>query len=652
MQKMPLSARWVVFLVSVMTLVSGGITRHAFAQASGPDSEERKPRQFGNFALRSDLEIGGSVLDLRGSKEKYRTDINLSSGGHLQNLYLDLRPQEGKTSWFDVALLRGQGFGDVDPFQTLNFTLRRYEKFDFRLDYSRDIYFFNVPGFDLGLHSDDNIRRNLGFGLDLYLSRNFKLRLGYAEIKRSGNSFSSADIFEDVFRLLVFNRRRTDDYRVGFDWQRSSLSVSFDQRWRGYRFDDRQGNVTAGQPGLNPNETVTLDDYRQDLPTRGRLPASALTFTYRPSSRFDAVGRYEYSKGNIDFSRSELQLLRLNPGNMSLEQLALSQATTDQPQHRLDMNASLEILPRLTLHNNANLNRYQVLSDGFTQQIFRNPTTQVGFEGTTPASEFMKYSRVSDEASLEVEVTQVVDAFAGYRYADRDVNFRSLIDDQNVSTHNSTALQSVVTGVSTSSGRGWRISLEFEHGWANNVLLRIEPLRFNRWTARGTLKPGAGVQISGSLGIRDDDNNTPGVQHEFDNREFSLQLQWLPKGAYLFELGYGRMDILSATDILFFLAGNQQQAVSRYVTNTNLGNAFVQVPLHKRVRLQLGYRLLNDSGGTFPVVFHQADAGLSMNVASGVWFNLGWRYFDYNEDFYSQQDYAGNLFSMSMRFGF
>ncbi len=329
----------------------------------------------------------------------------------------------------------------------------------------------------------------------------------------------------------------------------------------------------------------------------------------------------------------------------------MTQATSDQPQHRLDANASLSILPRLTLHNSANLNRYEVLSDGFTRQVFLNPATQLGFEGTTPASEFMKYSRFSDEVSLEVDLTRYVDAFGGYRYADRDITFRSLIEDQTLSTHNSTALQSVVTGVSTSVGRRWRTSLEFEHGWANNAFFRIEPLRFDRWTARGSVKPGAGLQISGSIGIRDDDNSTPNIQHEFDNRQFSLQFQWLPKASYLFELGYGRMDILSATDILYFLAGSQQQGLSRYVTNTNFGNAFAQVPLHKRVRLQLGYRVLNDSGGTFPLVFHQGDAGVSLNVANGVWFNLGWKYFDYNEDFYSQQDYAGHLLSMSIRFG-
>ncbi len=620
------------------------------AQSSNPPSEDRKPRHAGNFAIRSDFEVGGAVLDLHGSKEKYRTDVNLLSGGRLQNFYIDLRPDEGKSSWFDVAVIRARGFGGVDPFETLNFNLRGNRKFDFRFNYSKDNHYFNVPGFALGLHSDDNIRRNLNFGLDYYLHPTFKLRLGYSEIKRSGNSFSSGDIFRDVFRLLVFNRSRTDDYRVGFDWERSALGVSFDQSFRSFRFDNRLGNVTGDQPGLTP-EGVRLGSYREDVPTRGLLPASALTLKYR-NDRFDAVGRYEYSKGNIDFSRSDLQSLRISPGNMALEHLALTEATSDQPQHRLDANASWSILPRLTLHNNANLNRYEIVSDGLTREVFRSPGSQIGFEGTTPASEFMKYNRVSDEVSLEVDLTRFADAFGGYRYSNREVTFHSLLDNQNLTTHNSTALQSVVTGVSTSNARIWRASLEFEHGWANNALLRIEPLRFDRWTARAMFRPTDAVQISGSLGIRDDDNDAPDVQHEFDNREFSIQFQWLPKTGYLLECGYGRMDILSATDILYFLAGGSQQGLSRYVTNTNFGNAFVQVPLHKKVRLQLGYRLLNDSGGSFPLVFHQSDAGLSLNVAPGVWFNAGWKYFGYNEDFYSQQDYAGHLLSMSMRFGF
>ncbi len=308
MRKIPVAVSWFFCSALGLTLVWGAFTSRALAQTSSPTAEERKPRQYGNFAIRSDFEIGSAVLDLHGSKEKYRTDVNLLSGGRLQSFYIDLRPDEGKSSWFDVAVIRGRGFGGVDPFENLNFNLRGNRKFDFRFNYSKDNYFFNVPGFALGLHSDDNLRRNLNFGLDYYIRPTFKLRLAHSEIKRSGNSFSSADIFNDVFRLLLFNRRRTDDYRVGFDWEHSALGVSFDQNFRSFRFDNRFGNVTSDQPGLTP-AGVRLDGYSEDIPTRGRLPASALTLKYR-KERFDAVGRYEYSRGNIDFSRSDPMLIR------------------------------------------------------------------------------------------------------------------------------------------------------------------------------------------------------------------------------------------------------------------------------------------------------------------------------------------------------
>jgi hypothetical protein len=108
---------------------------------------------------------------------------------------------------------------------------------------------------------------------------------------------------------------------------------------------------------------------------------------------------------------------------------------------------------------------------------------------------------------------------------------------------------------------------------------------------------------------------------------------------------------LSATDILFFLMG-PEKGISRYITNTNYCNVFLQVPLHKRLRAQLGYRLLDDSAGSYPLVFHQADAGLSLRIHTSVWLNLGWKYYAYNEEKSAQQDYAGNLLSLSLRFGF
>lgn len=682
------SGRWSLpgLLLAIVIFWAGGGWSGKAQDSNGSAAWKEK--------LRSEFEIGGAFVDIQGSQQKYRSDVNIRPGAHLQSFYLSLPPGKAAAGWYSTATFQGQGFGDVDPYENFRINLRQdregKRKYDFRFAYSKDNYYFSVPGFALGLHSDDNIRRSLNFSLDYhpfltsrYHLDTLKLRLGYGQIKRYGNSFSSDTQFQDVFRLLVFNRSQTDDYRVGLEWQSSTpahpsrfgyLGLSFDQTFRSFRYDNQLTNVTPAETGLNSPGNVVLNSYRQDLPTRGFLPVSMLALKYRPKShsksnpnelsRNEFVARYEYSKGNIDFTRSDLMSLRIGTANAALEKLALTQAVSDQPQHRLDTATSLYFWgDRIGFHNNFNFNRYNIYSDALTDEIFRNPATQSGITFSSSASTFTRYTRFANDAFLEYERGHL-SARTGYRYSVRAMDFLEQNDEIDKS-HNSTLMHSVYTALTYVSDRKekpwvWRGSIEYEHGWANAALLRIEPLKFNRWSSKGSLRLAGGLRVSGSVGIRKDENNTVGTQHSFDNHDYALQLQWLPNRDYLFEAGWGRMDILSVADIYYFLL-TPQAGVSRYETNTNFGNFFAQVPLchSPGVRAQMGYKLMDDSGGSFPLVFHQGDAGLAIDLPTfNGWdmlrssLNLGWKYYSYNEKNASLQDYSGHLLFVSMRFGF
>ena len=368
----------------------------------------------------------------------------------------------------------------------------------------------------------------------------------------------------------------------------------------------------------------------------------------RPTDQFELLGRYRYSKGSVDFSRSGYKDLRIGASGLALEELALTHSASDQPVHMADFNASWFFLPRFSIHNSLNLYRHEIRSDALTDTVFRSSTGELTFSQRDDS--FMRYSRVSNETALEFEASRAITTTVGYRYGDRDVRFRSASDASNDRTE--TTDGSVFATLSAASGTRWRASIEFEHGWAGNSLMRIEPLNFNRARVRGSVTPASGLRLSGSVGLRFDENDAPGTLFEFSNKEYSIQAAWTPKNDWMVELGYGRTDILSAADILYFLDAAQQQSRSRYVTNANYFSAFVAVPLHSRLRAQLGYRLLDDTGGSFPLIYHQGEAGLSFSLVDAVWLDAAWRYFGYTERNFSLQDYVGNVVSLGMRYSF
>ncbi len=624
----------------------------AFSQeaAPAPDKEAAKAAEpkaaGGKYEFRTDLTLGGFFTDIHGSEEKYRSDINLRSGARLENFQTEIRPEEGSSGWFDLATFRARGFGSVDPYEDFQFNIRRNGKYDFRLKYSKDNYYFQLPGFALGMHSDDNIRRRVSADLNIHVRKSLQLRMGYRNWSRSGNSFTSQLIFQSLFPVLQYNRGRTDEYYAGMEWKTKTFGLSFDQRFRSFRFDDSAKNAVSS--AVDPTLGNRLTGLTRNTPVRGMVPESTLLLKWQPSARIDLLGRYTYSSGSFDFSRWELQNLRIGASGAQLEQLALTQASTDQPLHRLDLNATWDIATHWTLQNSFYLNRYRLLSDGLLSYAMRSPGSSGSLNLSETVDDTLRYQRGFNETSLQFSPSRLMSIRGGYRYTNRQWE---QTEEGSAGTRQESNMQAAVLSWTASSGTRWRSSLELEHGWMDEALIRLEPLRFNRWTARGAFRPAKGWQVSASLGIRDDLSRTRSVDHEGDFREFSLQLNWMPKQDYTFDLAYGRTDILSATDI-YFLLTVPRKVSSRYVTNMNYFNFHCQFPLHKRVLGQANYNVVDDSAGSYPLVFHQAGAGLSFRVQGPAWLDLHWRYLAYNEEQFSQQDYAGHLLGISMRFGF
>lgn len=626
---------------------------HSWGQSETEKKEEQVPSVPTSvnkkYEFRTDLWLSGMTTDIHGSKEKYFSDVNLRSGFQLENFRFEVRPAEGSSRCFDILNFQAQGLGDVEPYEKAQLTLRKNGRYDFRLLYTKNQYFFDVPGFAADAHSADNTRRTIGLDLRYYLRSDLSLRVGYQNYYRSGHTATTQEVFGTLFPLLQYHHGRTDHYKIGMDWKNRIIGVSIDQGFRSLRFDDRYSALASS--GIDSGSVNQLSDLQKNAPLRGMIPETTISAKIQPSSRLDILSRYQYSKGDWDFSRYELQNLRIGASGMPLEQLALTQASINQPQHRYDLNATFDISPQWTLQNSFYVNRYKIQGDGLLTQTLRNKQSSV-LLSEIDSEETDEYRRINNETMLQYTPTRLFRLHTTYRYAHRKFVDVSSENEETYRTENSTGIQSIMAGWSAGTGMRWKTSLEYEHSWTDTPLFWMEPLRLDRWRARGSLRPLAGWQIAGSWGwkdVKNDRKNLP--QNTQDYRDFSLQITWTPRKDYLVDFHYGRTDLLSATDIVFQLATRTTDK-SLYVTNMNFANFLFQMPIYKRMHGNFSYSILDDSAGSYPLVYHQTAAGLLLHLHGPLWMDMKWRYLAYNEELFHDRDYAGHLLAAGLRYGF
>jgi hypothetical protein len=282
--------------IAVLSIwVALGVSGMAQESAQAPRKESLSP---GNIVTRSEVSLGAVFVDLDGSKDKFLSDRYLRSGFNVGSALFEFRPAEGTETFFDFGRLSAFGFGDSSPFQHADFRIGKRKLYDLRAGFRKYAHFFALPDFALGLHSQNSVGRFANVSLELFPDRKAALQLGYRRNQLYGTAFTTQDLILDAYPISYPQRLASDEFTLGTVLKLKPVSVTLEQSF--IRFRDDPQVFPSGLPGLRGN---ILDSGQRDTPTRIFTPVTRAMVRYRPGTRFDMLGSYSYSNGDVKLTR-------------------------------------------------------------------------------------------------------------------------------------------------------------------------------------------------------------------------------------------------------------------------------------------------------------------------------------------------------------
>jgi len=644
-----MSGRWRAAAGLALCWLVGVAGNAQTSQQAGASQAEAAPSpRGGGFESRVELSLGAVFVDTDGSRDKFWTDRYLRSGFNTAGLLLDLRPLKGTRARFDSLRLTAAGIGDANPYQQASLRMVKRKLYDLKAGYHKYNYFFALPEFALGLHTENSVGRSGNVNLKLFPGRKISLSAGYRRHQLFGTRFSSQNLILDTYPVSYPRRLASDEFTGGVEVNWKPLLLSFDQSFTRFR-DDSQVLANANQPeGLRGN---LLEAGRRDAPTRIATPVSRVLARYAGGRRYELVGRYLYSGADLRINRFEDLLQRTGVNRFPVRQIIASSGTSEKPTHNAGLAQTWEITDRLKLEHRFTYETYTLTglldTTGFLRLISEATGQQLDLPFQGLGGTVTGYRLGRNETELEYSVASTLSLVGGHRYSDRHLAFGE---------YGASARPVVTVTNAGSGGVLWvpgskgRVRVEMEKGTSSQAFNRIDPLSFLRWRIRGQVRPVSRLTISGSAVIEDNSNDTAGVNHDLDNRQFGAQVVYVPSGRLVVGGGYNFYRLRTSTDIVFYALTSLTGGISLYETNTHVANFHLQAPVGKRVDVRAGYEYVRDTGASYPLRMRTPRAGVSVLLRKGVYFEADWTRYAYHEEAFAIRNYRANVLRTGLRF--
>lgn len=455
---------------------------------------------------------------------------------------------------------------------------------------------------------------------------------------------------------------------------------------------------------------------------RTSIPTEQFSFQSNPSRRIDLNGRFMYSHAHMDGTYSHLWTGKTSTGR---QQSILSTPKNKRDEAAADFGARINLTERVRFLDTFRWFNWRVPSRTvITVQTWNPGSVPV----TTPLvptapiftffSNFNKEARIENQSELEFDVTRAFGVRVGYRYTDRTL-FRT-DETFTLSTANEgpPASGDIESGQDRASATGntglagiWfrpneklRISADGEitrwvqetGGGATGIpegttfglgqLTRITPRREQQYRLRANYTPRQTVVVSGTMNINQANNNLATDSYVFHNYNGGLGVMLMPSDKYTFDLTYNFNDylqrnlicpiglvpgvpigssVLSAT--CPFDNTGLYQTLGRFENMTHFVSALAQAKILPRVKVGIGYSLVNSNGaelytnplfvpGSLKSNYHRPLALLEFELARNWFAKAGWNYYDYNEKGPGgqslQRDFHSNSGLLSLKYAF
>jgi hypothetical protein len=333
---------------AVLALVLAG----ARAAVAGP---------IDDYTLGASATAGYRTVDIDGSKSKYREDYNLRSGFRLFDFDVSGTAKDPAKSSLDHFHLLVDTPGD-EPVSTYLFDAGDRQRWDFRANFTRSKYFYDVPALferpvpgddkTTDLHQFDLIRTNGAVDFTLWMPNLPKIFLGYRLYQQEGDTTSTVNIpGGDTFLVRAPIDSRTHVGVAGTEFDALGTNVFLQEQYRRTirNFGDH-GPLQGSAQGLDPTDVSTLNRYDAAGGEHIDEPVTTVRLRRPIGDRVELTGGYFFAHADLSSQWTTSQNATTNvPGVAgSSHQVQNGHATLDT--NIGDLGATARLTDQLSAH--------------------------------------------------------------------------------------------------------------------------------------------------------------------------------------------------------------------------------------------------------------------------------------------------------------
>lgn len=610
--------------------------------------------------FRLNLELGYRWSSaISGSRDLYRSQVNLGEGPKLLAGDFFWASPPGSNSWADRLDFRMSSWGG-EPYNLATLRAVKSRSYDLRFSYLNSHYFDSIPYFAnplLGLgsvesqHRSDISQRAFRIELSLIPGRTIVPFIAYERSSRRGPVDTTLAGDGDEFALHSDVRGSSDDVRFGARLNRDSFSLLLEQGFRWFR-DQTAFDASGFQPGNSPRtllgRDITLTAYSARNGFRAVIPFSTVILRSDPVHSISMRGRFSYSDAAMDSYLPENTTGTFVSAPLAIFYRGALQSITGkskQPAVSGDFSLEWRAHERLAFLDRINVRQFHVSGAAAAHSLLLQvepllePELGATIELVEPFSTFLSGDLNSHELQAVFYLTPRTVVRGGHRLEHKEVRLpRRYAWDRQV----------LLAGFGGSFSSHGRFSLDYERGWTNRPILRLDALESHRLRLSGNVNPVASIEFGGNAGWLNQNDDRSSIDWVWRSRNLDGHVTYSPSGRFSLSLEYGWASTRS--ELLFLIPQVLLPDRSHYRESTRNAALFLNVKLPRQGLLGLGYSILG-SVGTFPYNSHRPLARIEVPVHPRVTAFGQWNYFDWNEKMrLFPQDYRAHLVLFGFRF--
>lgn len=263
-------------------------------------AEEQGSLSLGGFQVGGSVEAGWRLVDIDGSRDRYKEVVNLFDGPRLFDLNLWGRSSEG-SGLADFFSFTANGIGDPFPFARLQ--IKKDKAYDLAAVYREYRWSFNREDEDLLTDNHDfhSTRRSGSVSLGILPSQDLRFTLGYRHADREGDGRAPRAFLLPDSQIIDFNER-LDEVFAAADFRTGGWNFHLKQSYWTYKnTDDMDG------PAQVEGRDERVDTYVTTLKAHTKI-----------GERLDLDAGYIYANSTTRASLFTRPVILVNPGDAHL----------------------------------------------------------------------------------------------------------------------------------------------------------------------------------------------------------------------------------------------------------------------------------------------------------------------------------------------